>query len=198
MAKISGDQNIPAEWLDDYRATLAEKLPDGTCRKRFPFRLPKFQLNGPGVTQAQKEQRQRWLAIRNKFKNVDPAQRARWFAAMPQWHSLMWYFNYFMMSGLDGAAEVNGMGGGVIRDINHYMYTLPTGTAPRATISVDTCDPLKSVPFFFGAGVWLAESNVGVAVYPFLVSLNSTQMIIGASQQLDYPSIQSVSLIEYI
>jgi hypothetical protein len=197
MARIEGTQSIPAELLDLYRGTLTEKLPDGSCRKRFPFRLPRFQLGGPGVTNEQKGQRQRWLAIRDKFKTLSDAERARWYAAMPQWNSQLWYFNYFQMSGLDGVAEVNGMGGGVIKDINHYTFTLPTGTAPRATIAIDTCDPTKSLPFFFGAGVWEPVSSALALQYPFLVSLNSTQLIVGSGEN-HFAAPCSVSLIEYI
>lgn len=197
MARIEGTQSIPAELLDLYRGTLAEQLPDGSCRKRFPFRLPRYQLDGDKVSANQKGQRKRWLQIRDKFKNVDAATRARWYAARPQWNSLLWYFNYFQMSGLNGVAEVNGQGGGVIKDINHYTFTLPTGTAPRATIAIDTCDPLKAMPFFFGAGVWEPVSSALALQYPFLVSLNSTQMIVGCGEN-HFVAPCSVSLIEYI
>jgi hypothetical protein len=198
MARIEGTQSIPSELKELYDGALTPLMPNAAVRKRYPWQVKKMQEGGYKVGAPQKEQRQRWLAIRNKFKTLTQEEKENWYAARPQWHSLMWYFNYFMMSGLNGVVDVNGQGGGVIRDIHHYDYTLPSGTAPEATISVDTCDPAKSVPFFFGAGVWLAESNVGVAVYPYLKSLNSTQMIIAASQQLDYPSKQSVTLIEYI
>jgi hypothetical protein len=197
MAKIEGTQSIPAEWLDKYRATLSEKLPDGTCRKRFPYRLPGFQLNGHKVTQAQKGQRQRWLAIRDKFKQQGSTQRARWFDSPANLTGGLWYYDYFQMSGLRGVVEVNGLGGGVIKDIHHYTFNLPTGTAPRATIAIDTCDPEKSVPFFFGAGCWEPISGALAVVYPFMVSLNSTQMIVG-SQENHFASDCAVSLIEYI
>jgi hypothetical protein len=197
MAKIEGDQNIPAELLDKYRATLTEKLPSGACRKRFPYRLPGFQLNGNKVTTAQKEQRQRWLEIRDKFKTLNGTARGRWFGSPPNLVGGLWYYDYFQMSGLIGAAEVNGMGGGVIKDIHHYTFNLPTGTAPRATIAIDTCDPDKSVPFFFGNGVWEPISGALALQMPFLVSLNSTQLIAGSGEN-HFVSPCSVSLIEYI
>lgn len=102
------------------------------------------------------------------------------------------------MSGLLGNATINDKGAGVIKDINHYAFSLASGASPAATIAIDTCDPSKSVPFFFGAGVVLAEGSIPVAVYPFLKSLNSTQMIAAASMALDYPANLSVTLIEYI
>lgn len=198
MARIDGTQNIPSELKELYDGALAPLMPNATIRKRYPWKLPKMQDGGFKVGADQKEQRQRWLSMRDKFNDTTPEEKEAWYAARPQWHSLMWYFNYFIMSGLNGVVEVGGSGGGVIRDIHHYEYTLPSGTAPEVTLNIDTCDPLKTVPFFFGAGVWLAESNVGVAVYPYLKSLNSTQAIIASSQQLDYPSKQSVTIIEYI
>ena len=198
MARIEGTQSIPSTWKELYDGTITPLMPNAAIRRRYPWRKPNKQLNGYAVTPNEQTQRTRWLTIRNKFKNIDQATRQRWYDARPVWNSLLWYYNYFMMSGLMGNAVIGDKGAGVIKDIHHYEYTLPTGTAPRATIVVDACDPEKSVPFFFGAGVWLAESNIGVAVYPFLVSLASTQLIVGASQQLDYPSVQSVTLIEYI
>jgi len=197
MARIEGTQSIPATWLDAYRATLTEKLPTGAARKRYPFRIPLKQEGGYKVTANQQRQRNRWLAIKAKFKTLDLAARQRWWTARPVWNSLLWYFNYFMMSGLMGNAVVGDKGGGVIKDIYHYTFTLPSGAAPDATIVVDACDPLKSVPFFFGAGVEVIE-NVPVAIYPYLKSLASTQMVVGASMALDFAATLSVSLIEYI
>ena len=43
MAKIEGPQSIPSVLLDAYRGTLTEKQPDGTSRKRYPYRVPNMQ-----------------------------------------------------------------------------------------------------------------------------------------------------------
>jgi len=198
MARIEGTQSIPSEWKTAYDGTLTPLMPNGAIRGRYPWRVPGLQENGSKVSTDQKTQRQRWLSIRDKFRNIDEATRQRWYAARPVWQSLLWYYNYFMMSGLMGNAVINDKGAGVIKDINHYTFGLASGTAPDATITVDACDPQKSVPFFFGAGVLLAEADIPVAVYPYLKSLASTQMIIGASMGLSYPAELSVTLIEYI
>jgi len=103
-----------------------------------------------------------------------------------------------MLSGLLGNAIVGDKGGGVIKDINHYTFALALGTAPVATVAIDTCDPAKAIPFFYGAGVFLAEADVPVAIYPFMKSLNSTQLIVAAAMELSYNANLSVTLIEYI
>jgi len=191
-------QVIPSELKEFYDGTATPLMPNEVIRGRYPWKMPAMQEGGSGVTDDQKEQRDRWKAIKDKFKDIPWAIRQRWYAARPPWASLLWYYNYFMMSGLMGNAEINGQGGGVIKDINHYTFSLPAGTAPDATIAVDTCDPQKSVPFFFGAGYGIVGTNVPIQVYPYLKSLNSTQMIIGASLPLDDTANLSVTLIEYI
>ncbi|MDD5061913.1 MAG: hypothetical protein PHN44_06520 [Candidatus Marinimicrobia bacterium] len=198
MAKIEGDQNIPAELLDQYRATLGEKLPNGACRKRYPYRIPRLQKNGYGISTAQKEQRNRWLAIIEKFKTLGAPGKARWFGSPPNLTAGLWYYDYFQMSGLLGVVEVNGMGAGVIKDIHHYAFTMAQAATPLYTLSVDTCDPEKSVPFFFGNGFLQVADQGFVNVMPYLKSLNSTQMIVGMSNQIDTDAVLSVSLIEYI
>lgn len=157
-----------------------------------------MQEGGYKVSDAQKKQRNRWKAIRDKFKTLTWAEKQRWYAARPPWASLLWYYNYFMMSGLMGNAVIGDKGGGVIKDINHYAFTMTAGATPLATIAIDTCDPAKSVPFFFGAGWYEILTNFAIVVYPYLVSLNSTQMIVGASMQIDANAKIGVTLIEYI
>jgi len=201
MAKIEGTQSIPAEWLDEYRATLTEKLSTGVGRKRFPFRLRLFSKKGYKATNTQLEQRSRFGAIRNKFKTVSHEERQRWYAAMPPWHSLLWYYNYFMLSGLMGNAVVGTAGGGVIKDINHYTFGLPAGAPTNVTVAIDTCDPTKAVIFFYGAGHKEYNDNtvaMAWAVYPYLVSLGSTFVIVKASEDIESEAGCSLSLIEYI
>jgi hypothetical protein len=117
---------------------------------------------------------------------------------MPQWHSFLWYFNYFMMSGLTGNAVIGDQGAGVIRDINHYTFSMTGGQTANVTIPVDTVDPSKAVCFFFGAGWREVGSGVGVAVYPYLVSMNSSQLIVNCSMFPAEAANFGVSLIEYI
>ena len=209
MAKAEGEQVIPCELLDLWRGNLTDRitqtyLKDGipteyvVTRKRFPFKLRLFQKGGYKVSAAQLEQRSRFEEIRDKFKNVSWEVRQRWYAARPPWASLLWYYNYFMLSGLMGNAVVGDKGGGVIKDINHYGFTIAVGTAPQATINVDPCDPQKSVPFFFGAGYFIAGENIPVANYPYLVSLGSSQMVVGMSMPNEESTRLGVTLIEYI
>ncbi len=197
MARIEGTQSIPATWLDEYRATLTEKLPSGAARKRYPFRIPLRQKYGYKVSTNQQEQRNRWLAIQAKFKDVTWAVRQRWYAARPPWASLLWYYNYFMMSGLMGNAVVGDKGGGVIKDIYHYPFTLATGST-NVTIDIDTCDPKKSVVFFYGGGGREVLEGVVLPIYPYLVSLDSAKLVVGPSLGIMEETICSVSLIEYI
>ena len=197
MAKIEGAQSIPSELKELYDGTITPKSGVNIVRRRYPWRKPNKQLGGYKVTDAEKAQRQRWLEIITKFKTLDTAARQRWYASLPIYPTNLWYFNYFQMSGLKGVVEVNGMGGGVIKDIHHYTFAFASGTAPDATIAIDTCDPEKSVPFFFGAAFGIVE-NMPVPVYPYLKSLNSTQLVAGSPMELDRAANLSVSLIEYI
>ena len=198
MAKIEGTQSVPSELIDAYRGNLTDAMPNNVVRSRYPYRLPLKQDGGYKVTANQKTQRLRWLTIKDKFKQLPWASRQRWYAARPPWNSLLWYYNYFIMSGLLGNAVVADKGGGVIKDINHYTFALTAGTAPLATIAIDTCDPAKAVAFFYGAGYYEVDVNVVVANYPYLKSLNSSQMIVGMSIPLNHDANLSVSLIEYI
>jgi hypothetical protein len=201
MARIEGTQNIPAEWLDEYRATLTEKLPTGVGRKRFPFRLRLFSKKGYKATDAQLEQRSRFEAVRDKFKSISWADRQRWYAARPPWSSLLWYYNYFILSGLMGNAVVGDKGGGVIKDINHYTFTLPGGTPANVTVNIDACDPAKAVAFLFGGGGHILPADtlwVISPVYPYLVTLASTYAVFKASATLEEAVGCSTTIIEYI
>ncbi len=198
MAKIEGTQSIPSEWKELYDGTLTPLMPNAVIRGRYPWKMPAMQEDGYKVSGDQKKQRDRWKAIRDKFKVLPQADRERWYDAAPIWHSLLWYYNYFMMSGLMGNAVVGGQGGGVIKDINHYAFTFTAGTAPEETIAIDTCDPKKTVVFFYGAGIFQPWGDAAPSIYPYLKSLNSTQLIAAMSMQIDFNARCSVSVIEYI
>ncbi|MDD5505098.1 MAG: hypothetical protein PHV77_07390 [Candidatus Omnitrophica bacterium] len=198
MVHITGTQVIPSEWEKDYKGTLTKVMPNGAVRKRYPWRLPGFQKFGLKVTGAQKIQRGRLETVASAFNNLSDADRARWYSAMPQWNSLLWYYNYFIMSGLSGDVVINDKGAGVIKNIRHYTFTLPNAATPRATVGITAVDPQKSVPFFFGAGIYEPASEIFVAIYPYLVSLATTQMVIGASMPLSQAADLSVTLIEYV
>ena len=203
MAKIEGTQNIPAEWLDLYRATITEKLPSGVSRKRYPFRIPLRQSGGYKVTNAQKNQRTRFLTILEKFRGVTQAQRQRWYAARPEWSSLLWYFNYFILSGLRGNANVNQGGHGVIKLIQHIKAAIPTdGT----TLSLPTAvDPIKAVVMAWGGAHNHAADQGGDlawawawACYPVPLMLNSSQFSVDWSETPEAAGAASFMIIEYI
>jgi hypothetical protein len=202
MAQFEGTQSIPSELLDLYRATLTEGMPTGVIRKRFPYRLRLFQKGGYKVTDEQLKQRSRFEAIIEKFKSISDEDRARWYDARPPWSSLLWYYNYFMLSGLMGNAVVGDKGGGVIKNIKHYTFTLPAGNPVNVTVNIDTCDPKKAIAFLFGNGA--NEQNPGenvyyaVPVYPYLVTLASTYAVFKASMPISWDAGCSVSIIEYI
>jgi len=102
------------------------------------------------------------------------------------------------MSGLLGNAIVGDKGGGVIKSIKHYTFYLTTGPNVKATINIDTIDPNKAVVFFYGAGFCEILEGNGAAVYPYLVSLNSSQLVAGASIYNTHEAYCSASVIEYI
>jgi len=201
MARFEGTQSIPAELLDLYRATITEGMPTGVVRKRFPYRLRLFQKGKYKITPEQLKQRGRFESIIDKFKSISDEDRARWYAARPPWSSLLWYYNYFMLSGLMGNAVVGDKGGGVIKSIKHYTFTLPTGTPQNVTVNIDTIDPSKAIAFFYGAGIYpygYGEAYAPLVNYPYLVSLGSSALVAKASLDNDIAAGCSVSIIEYI
>jgi hypothetical protein len=201
MAKFEGTQSVPAEWLDLYRATLTEGMSTRAVRKRFPFRLRLFQKNGYKVKAKQLEQRSRFEAIRNKFKTVSWATRQRWYAARPPWGSLLWYYNYFMLSGLMGNAVVGNEGGGVIKSIQHKTFALPTSINQDRTVTITAVDPAKAICFFYGAGAAIYPADtmwVAIPVYPYLHSLMSSSLLVRVPTGLTEAANGSVSVIEYI
>ena len=201
MAKFEGTQSVPAELLDLYRATLTEGMPTGAIRKRFPFRLRLFQKGGSKVTNEQLKQRSRFETIRDKFKTLSWAERQRWYAARPPWGSLLWYYNYFMLSGLMGNAIVGDKGGGVIKSIKHYEFTLNATRTIDATVSISAVDPNKAICFFFGGGGYMGQVDSAAyafPVYPFLHSFASSYLLVRASQDMQDNAFCSVSVIEYI
>ena len=198
MAKIEGAQSIPSELKELYDGTITPKSGVNIVRRRYPWRKPNKQLGGYSVTVAEKAQRQRWLDIIAKFKTVDLATRQRWFAALPPWATNLWYFNYFQMSGLKGNAVIGAMEGGLIKDINHYTFTLPNGTPQPVTVTIDECDPTKVAVFFAGAGWKEILSNFAISVFPYLVSLHSTYLVVQGSLAVGENAACGCSVIEYI
>jgi len=198
MVKIEGTQNIPSEIAKQYSAILTPKLSRGTVRRRCPFRRPKTQDGGPCVTPAMEFQRSRFKTAVSKFNECPQESRSRWYETAPEWHSYLWYYNWFILSALMGVTGIPGRFEAVIKGINHYTFTMPSGSPQNITVSISAIDPDRAVVMFYGAGVYVPQEGVGVPVYPYLVSLNSSQAIVKASLSLDESAGCSMSIIEYI
>lgn len=201
MARIEGTQNIPSEWKYAYDGTLTPLMPNSVIRSRYPWHVTQVQEGGPKESGGHKKQRARWKAIRDKFNALPWEERQRWYAARPPWASLLWYYNYFMLSGLMGNALVGDKGGGVIKSIQHKTFTLPGGAPTNVTVNIDAIDPAKGICFFYGGGGYLHEWDGQGAVvpnYPYLVSLASSYLIAKASMYNLGEAGCSVSIIEYL
>lgn len=197
MVKISGDQNIPSEVLDAYRATLTEKQSDGVSRKRYPYRMPHMQEGGSDVKSAQATQRQRFKDAITKFAATPQAERQRWYAARPPWSSFLWYYNYFIMSSLNGNANVDQGGAGVINKIKFYTATMPSPGPSPVTVAISSVDPQKSVAMLYGNGYY--DPGAGATpVYPYPVSMYTTSIVIQMATLIDSQVGVGVTVIEYI
>lgn len=203
MAKIEGTQTIPASILVPYRGSLTESMPNNIVRGRYPYRIPALQANGLKVSPAQKIQRTRFLQAQAQFKERSAGEKARWYNAMPQWHSLLWYYNYFMLSALDGVLGAITEGAAVIKSIQNILVTIGDG---YTEVPIPTAvDPSKVILFIFGAGydVNFASSGTDVRfvswkVQPVIYSLASSSFTMFFENDVeDYPSVV-VQVIEYI
>ena len=122
---------------------------------------------------------------------------------MPPWSSLLWYYNYFMLSGINDVLGANPEGASVIKTIKHYTFTLLAGAPANVTIAITAIDPAKAVVFPYGAAhmaesgedpvVWWAWS-----VYPYLVSMITESIIMRASEEIKEAAGLGVTVIEYI
>jgi len=203
MVYITGDQEIPSALLDKYRATLTEKQPDGVSRKRYPYRVPHMQKTGADNTAKQRKQRARFLQVRDKFNILPQADRARWYAARPPWSSYLWYYNYFIMSGLMDVLGANPEGASVIASIKHYPYTLLAGAPADVTVAISTIDPTKAAAFPYGAAHYMTSAEDPVvwwawAVYPYVKEIMTEHVLMRASETISANAGASVSVIEYI
>lgn len=203
MAKVTGPQEIPSELLDGYRATLGEIRPDDGVRKRYPYRVPIMQTATGHPTTKQKAQRTRFLTAKGAFVVTDWPTRQRWYAAAPEWGSLLWYYNYFIMSGIMDILGANPEGASVIKSIKHYTFNLPNGAPQNVNVVIDTIDPTKAMVFPYGAGheVECGEDPITCwawTVYPYLVSISANLVVMKASDWIDGITGCSISVIEYI
>lgn len=203
MAYIEGTQSIPAEIYKQVKATLGTQAQTGLVKKRTPFRLPNMQEGGKHVRQSQIDQRERFKNIVSKFNNVDDAERSRWYGAEPEYSSFLWYYNYFILSGLSGNANGQQGGYGVIKLIQNIATNL--GTAGAILNLPTAVDPQKAVIMAWGAayshsldggeyGAWAWAWNC----YPVPILLNSSQLQAVWSTPPERSGNVSFIVIEYI
>ena len=203
MAKTEGDQNVPSGLLDAYRATLGEVRPDAAVHKRYPWRMPTMQAGKANETAKQRIQRNRFNTVRAKFNTLSPAERARWYAGMPPWSSLLWYYNYFMLSGLNDVLGADARGASVIKSIQNRTIELPTAgtTITHATV----VDASKVVVMLWGASYaydWDQVGDIPYAwawpVYPIWGTLNNTNISITWGMLPEAAAKVALQVIEYL
>ena len=203
MAHAEGTQSIPASLLEKYRGALREQDPSGKAYKRYPYRMPKFQGMGSNLPTKMLLQRQRFKSAVDRFNKVDAAERARWFEAEPPYNSLLWYYNYFILSSLNGVLGAIVQGAAVIRNIINVNGTVPTdGTTLTLSSSVD---PSKCVVMLWGAGYNFSEAQVGDypyawawPVYPVWSNLSSGSIAVGWPIAPAGGAVVACQVIEYI
>lgn len=200
MAKVTGTQDVPSELLDLYRNALGEQTPINGISRRYPFRVPTMQTEKGHPSVKQLAQRARFNTVRGNFETLSPGDRARWYAAMPEWGSVLWYYNYFMLSGLSGNADPEHGGAGLIKSINHYTFTLLSGWPANVNVVIDEIDAAKSVVFFYGAGYKsIGPEGEGAAIsFPYLISLAAELAVVKAALYCDVNAGCSLTVIEYI
>lgn len=108
MAKVD-TQSIPSELRIKYKrgAQVATTLRNQDyVRSRFPWRLPHMQAGGADVKPSQQTQRDRFKYAKNKYIPLSAAEKARWAAANPEYHSYLFGYNFFMLEGLMGGGPI--------------------------------------------------------------------------------------------
>ena len=204
MAKTEGTQTVPAEWLDSYRASLGEQRPKLAVHKRVPFRLPNMQAGKSGETAGQRIQRARFKTVIDSFHTLSLAERQRWYAAMPPYSSLLWYYNFFMLSGLMDVLGADARGASVIKSIQNRIISVPLAGTTITHASV--IDASKAVVMIWGAGynqhaeevsegVWWA---IAWQVYPVWQNLNNTTIDLTWTINPTIAAKVALQVIEYL
>jgi len=187
MAKVVS-QTIPSEDRKNYKrvcqkSTLIRGI--AYVRKRFPWRMPKMQKGGPGVTPAQIVQRNRFIYVIDKYIPLDAVSRQRWVDANPEYKSYLFGYNFFMMEGLTGGGPVQYPQ--MIKTIQVVKQSVPT--TGGSSFSISTIDPAKAVVLIQGNSYISDKIQRGVNS----VAYNGTQNI-ALSPSID-PAISSVRIL---
>jgi hypothetical protein len=204
VAKTAGAQSIPSALLDAYRATLGEQRPALSIQKRYPWRLKQMRAGGSGETVKQRLQRARFKVSIDQFKTLTTAERARWYAAMPPYSSLLWYYNYFILSDIMDVLGADARGASVIKSIQNRTLLIPLAgtTITHATV----IDSSKAVAMLWGAGYNFTYFEAGEnawaspswPVYPIWGTLNNTNISLTWTVNPTVAAQISLQVIEYL
>ena len=201
MAKITGEQSIPSEDLENYRSALGEARADGTVEKRMPFRLPQCQAGRAGETPQKLKQRNSFKAGLAKFKLLSQADRQRWYNRMPPWSSYLWYYNWFMLNAVPNLWQAIPGGDAMLNNIQVVKTDLSVGGGlidiPSEVIAT------KCVVMLMGAAYDVVEAGepqyaYAWAIYPILSSISNTQIDLRWGTTPQGSSLVSATIIEYI
>lgn len=204
MAKIEGTQDIPSELLDLYRGNLLDGHPGNVIRKRYPYRLKRMQEGGPGVHAKQKTNRERFKKGIALFRKTTPTERQRWYATMPAWKSLLWYYNWFMLSVINDQTKGLPKGGGMLKQIINTKFACPAGgTNLTWTQSVDVG---KAVVMLWGGAhstdyEFYGEEGIALVawnIFPVWDSFVSTGIGIGWAETPIAAANVCLQIIEYV
>lgn len=203
MVKISGSQTIPASMMLEYRGNLTEVMPNGVVRKRYPFRRPAYQAGGYRVSEAQTENRNKFLAIKNSFSSLAFSERAAWYSAAGGSSYPDWYFNYFIKSGFLDVMGHFYFGCAMISRVQHYFLELQTdGTLLDL---VYTVNPLRCFVLLNGEAHFQDIEQQGTdqawwiaGIKPILNNLFTSQISVMFSSPPDSPANVVIEIIEYL
>ena len=203
MAKITGPQDIPSEDLDNYRAALGEKRPDGTIEKRMPFRFPQRHADHADETPAMRAQRTRFKDAVAKFSLLSRADRERWYARMPPWSSYLWYYNWFMLNAIPNLWQAVPGGDAVLNNIQTIKTSLAIAgglvNIPSTVVATKCVVMLNGNGYNYGHEM---EGDYPYAwcwpVYPVLSSISNTQIDLRWASAPLGAALVSATLIEYI
>lgn len=203
MAKTEGTQEIPSVLLDAYRATLGEQKPNTGIQKRYPFRLPRSQTKHGVPTPKQRTQRTRFLVARDSFNERTFSEKENWYAARPEWNSLLWYYNFFIMSALNDVLGADAKGAQVIKSIQNRSLIVPLAGTTITHASAIVAE--KTVVMLWGASYKFSWDQVGDVpyawawpVYPIWGTLNATNISLTWGIDAQIAGKVALQVIEYI
>lgn len=165
MAKIIGSQSIPAEYLQAYKSVATLALPDGTVRKRYPFRRLQYQAGGGKVSPAAQSQRDRFLEAKQLFSTLTSSERSRWYDSPPNSDSYSWYYNYFIASQLTGNADISNGGAGVVKSCHTFSFVMKKAPTYQTILELDI-DYSKTIFLVQGSSYILANIDGKIISIP--------------------------------